>query len=103
MAPIAIDQNRFHLLNDIKKIFDANKPEFKIIIGPNRKNIYLNPQDRTSLKLIFDEKRIYDYSYSHIEDLAVDTLLYDKTHYRLIYAKYLMMLTYQLQDSVQAQ
>lgn len=89
-----IDGDKEKALKKTAELFARHHTDYRIIIGPNRRKVALNRNDLQKLREIFGGGRVYDYSISHASDLEVDTLLYDNTHYRPIYATKLLRLTY---------
>lgn len=86
-------RNRQALL-DIASIFRKSSTDYQIIIGPNRRKVTLNRQDREWLESLFGRDRVHDFSRTLSKDLEQDTLLYDNTHYRPAYATRLLRLLY---------
>ena len=81
-------------LTEIAGIFSRHDTDFRVIIGPNRRKVALNPADLTELKGIFGEGKVFDYSTSMVTLFETDTLLYDNLHYRAPAARLLMERTY---------
>lgn len=81
-------------LNTIANILHAGGTDYRIIIGPNRRKVVANREDVETLKHIFIPERVNDFSGSLVNELECDTLLYDNTHYRPVFASRLMHLVY---------
>lgn len=92
-APV-LTPGKLQALRGIASVFHRHHTDYKVIIGPNRRKVALNPADRDSLAMIFGGDRVYDFSMSHALDLEVDTLMYDNTHYRPVYSSKLLELAY---------
>lgn len=93
-CPVNIDSQRTEALQTIASIFAKHHTDYQIIIGPKRSKHYLNPVDYETLTSIFDSSRVHDYSRELAPDLESDTLMYDNTHYRPVYASRLMKKCY---------
>ncbi len=91
--PILIAE-RLKALESIKNVFDRQSTDYRIIIGPNRSKVTLNPADLKSLQSIFSPERVYDFSASLAYLLEADTMLYDNTHYRPPMAELMMKKVY---------
>lgn len=85
---------KIEALRDIARIFRSQATDYRVIIGPNRRKVTLNPDDLATLNSIFGTGKVRDYTRTNIRDLETDTLLYDNTHYRPAYALRLLRLTY---------
>lgn len=92
-APV-LDRKRIESLNYIASILKKHKTDFKVVIGPNRSRITLNPEDDEKLNKIFGKENVFNFSSSMANELEVDTLLYDKTHYRPVFAEKIMKAVY---------
>lgn len=90
----AITPQKKKSFEEIAEIFKRQNTDVRILIGPNRAKVVLNPSDLITLQEIFGKERVYDFSRSHVNDLENDTLLYDNTHYRPVYSSELMRLIY---------
>lgn len=82
-------------MSRIVRIFRKHHTDFQIVIGPNRMKTVLNPADLRMMQSIFGSDRVHDYSFTLAHELEQDTLLYDNTHYRPIFAERIMNLVYQ--------
>ena len=78
----------------ICSVFKRHNTAVKVIIGPNRRKIALNPTDKDSLIAIFGSSNVSDFSATLAYKLECDTLLYDNTHYRPSFASELLDLAY---------
>lgn len=94
-----INKEKEEALKTISEIFKSHNTDYEIIISPNRRKVILNHDDFNTLKKYFDSSRIHDFSLVHVNDLEVDTLLYDSYHYRPIYANKLMHEVYDMRQS----
>ncbi|MCM1490912.1 MAG: hypothetical protein NC095_08830 [Muribaculum sp.] len=83
------------VLHRIASVFKSHNTDYRIIIGPNRRKVTINPADRDSLVAIFGGEAVYDFSESHANELETDSLLYDNSHYRPPFAARLLDLVYQ--------
>lgn len=81
-------------LDRIAEIFRRQGTSCRIIIGPNRSKVTLNPSDLKILQTTFGADRVHDFSESMAGLLEADTLLYDNTHYRPPVARLLMNKAY---------
>lgn len=90
-----LDHQTITALERIADVFARHNTDYRIIIGPNRRKITLNPDDHSRLVNIFDVDRINDFSLSNVDDLTADTLLYDGVHYRPVYANRLLHKAYE--------
>lgn len=89
-----LTSDKLKALHLIASVFRHHDTDYKIIIGPNRRKVVLNPADRDSLSAIFGADNVKDFSLSHAFRLQTDTLLYDNTHYRPCFAAELLDLAY---------
>ena len=94
VSPVVLDAGKVEALNEIARIFARHGTDYQIIIGPNRRKVCLNCNDYATITRIFPSNRVHDYSVSQASMLDCDTLLYDNTHYRPVFASRLMRLTY---------
>lgn len=81
-------------LRRVAEVFARQHTDYQVIIGPNRMKVALSQADLALLRQIFDAKRVHDFSSSMAEALECDTLLYDNTHYRPVFATELMERVY---------
>ncbi|MDE6336295.1 MAG: hypothetical protein K2L34_06970, partial [Muribaculaceae bacterium] len=70
------------------------KTDYQIIISPNRRGVSLSDDDLQTLQEIFEPARIHDFSLTYADELRTDTLLYDNTHYRPVFASKMMRAVY---------
>lgn len=85
---------RSEALKRIAEIFRAQHTDCRIIIGPNRRKVTLNRGDREWLYTVFGAGRVHNFSLTLCRELERDTLLYDNTHYRPVFATRMMRLVY---------
>jgi hypothetical protein len=85
---------RGEALKRIAEIFRAQHTDCRIIIGPNRRKVTLSRGDREWLYTVFGAGRVHDFSLILCRELERDTLLYDNTHYRPVFATRMMRLVY---------
>jgi len=90
MAPISLSSGKLNALRKIASIFKKKSTDYRIIIGPNRRKVIINNADLDSIKSIFGKCNVFDFSSSLSYRLETDTLLYDNTHYRPVFASELM-------------
>ena len=98
-SPSVLSGERLHALRSIADTFRRHHTDYHIIIAPNRLKVTLNPEDLRTLNELFGSASVHDFSTIFVDALAADTLLYDKTHYRPVFAKRLMEYTYGASDS----
>lgn len=89
-----ITEERRKAFAKIAEIFTNKKTDYQIIISPNRRGISLSDDDLQILQEIFEPTRIHDFSLTYADDLRTDTLLYDNTHYRPVFASKMMTAVY---------
>lgn len=94
IGPSILTQTKINALERVANIFKHHNTNYQIIIGPNRRKYALNPEDLIILNKIFGSVNVNDFSILKANDLANDTLLYDSTHYRPLYADSLMNAVY---------
>lgn len=92
-APVLTPEKTL-LLEQISRVFASRHTDYQIIVSPNRRKVTLNRADLRTLNRVFGATRVHDYSKTLAGVLEEDTLLYDNTHYRPVFAKRLMDLTY---------
>ncbi len=93
-GPSVITRNKRSAFNRIAEIFNDKNTDYQIIISPNRRGISLSPEDLCILQNIFQPSRVHDFSSVYANDLQIDTLLYDTTHYRPQFASKIMRAVY---------
>lgn len=86
---VAIFEPHICMLKDIKKVFEKNKTNYKIIISPLYDQIKLNPSDIRCLKDIFGENNVFDFSG---KNTITDDFhnYYEASHYRSTVASLIM-------------
>ncbi|MDE7025806.1 MAG: hypothetical protein K2O88_08000 [Paramuribaculum sp.] len=94
VSPAVITPVKAEALRSIAEVFAAHGTDYKIIIGPNRNKVALNPADLQLMRQIFVPECVYDFSADMAYELECDTMLYDNTHYRPAYALRLMLRAY---------
>lgn len=88
-----IDDAQREMLVEIKRIFDANNTDYKIIINPLYNQIKLNPSDLYSLEEIFGKKNVYDFSgINQFTDSKYN--YYEKSHFRPVVGDSIMNIIY---------
>ena len=91
--PKCIFQKQEEILKSIRKIFDDNKTDYRIIISSGYDQKALSREDYTILCSIFDKNRVYDFSGKN--DLTEDYHnFYDSGHYRPHIADSVMLRVY---------
>ncbi len=93
-SPSVLTAEKVEMLERISRVFASRHTDYQIIVGPNRRKVALSPADRKVLERIFEPSRVHDYSRALADYLEEDTLLYDNTHYRPVFASRLMDSTY---------
>lgn len=93
-SPVTLTGERLKAMRDIAAILRRHNTRCRIIIGPNRGRVTLNPADLHTLQGIFGHKAVCDFSSSLAGALDTDTLMYDKMHYRPVFATQLMQKAY---------
>ncbi len=89
----AIGEKHREMLCDIKKIFDNHNTCFKIVISPLYNQIKLAPNDINSLKGVFGDSCIYDFS--GVNKFTCDYQnYYEPSHYRPHVAREIMTMIY---------
>lgn len=86
--------SRVEALGVIAGILHDAGTDYRVIVGPNRRRVFLNSRDLEVLRSTFEPERVYDFSRSLDGALECDTLLYDPTHYRPPFASRLMRSVY---------
>jgi hypothetical protein len=87
---VTLTAERCRLLRKMAGIFAKHNTDYRIVISPNRYKVYLNSADYDSLTNIFGRERVHNYTKTMSHRLETDTLLYDRTHYRPVFASELM-------------
>lgn len=93
-APASIAGEKAEAFRRIAAVFKSMGTDCHIIISPNRRGLRLSDADAQTLREIFPEAAIRDFSASHARWLRADTMLYDNTHYRPAFASRLMREAY---------
>lgn len=93
-TPVSIIGERLRALLRIADIFRRHHTDCRIIIAPNRYQATLNATDLRTLQTIFGVHAVHDFSSTLVKALAEDTLLYDRSHYRPVFATRLMRMVY---------
>lgn len=87
-APV-IKPLQLKLLAEMKKIFDDNRTDYRIVVGPNYDQKQLGRNDLSCLKDIFGAERVFDYS--GVNPLTGDIHnYYEDSHYRPLVARQIM-------------
>lgn len=93
-GPAVITEEKRRAFEKISRIFNECGTDYQIIISPNRRGVSLSPADLKILQSVFNPSRIHDFSSEYASELQTDTLLYDSTHYRPIFASKMMRAVY---------
>lgn len=93
-SPAILTQEKREALEKIAAIFRHHGTNYKVIVGPNRRKISLSGSDLRRLQSVFGTDKVYDFSRDMAPELEADTLLYDNTHYRPVFALRLMQAAY---------
>ena len=95
---VYIESKQLELLNEISRIFKKHNTQCKIVISPLYEQSKINAQDIETLKSIFGEGNVFDYSGAN--DYTNDYHnYYEGSHYRPLITKQLIKEIYQ-QDSL---
>lgn len=94
ISPQQLTSEKIADFERIAAIFHRHDTSYEIIVGPNRRKVALSPSDLNELQRIFGAMHIHDFSRSMADALATDSLLYDNTHYRPVFASQLMQKVY---------
>ncbi|MGN6616761.1 MAG: hypothetical protein ACTHJ5_06250 [Ilyomonas sp.] len=85
-SPPVIKKAQLELLLKMKRIFDSNKTNYRIVINPAYDQLKFNPYDLQQLKKIFGSTNVFDFSGKNaITDNIYN--FYDQYHYRPHVAK----------------
>ena len=88
-----INIERMKMLREIKRLFDAQSTNYKIVISPIYNQIKINPDDLQFLYNVFGEKNVFDFS--GVNQWANDYhIYYDSSHYRVSVANDIMRIIY---------
>ena len=92
-SPGIIKKDQIKMLLFIKKVFDLNKTEYRIIISPEYCQIKFNTKDLQILYKIFSKKNVYDFS--GINDFTNDIYnYYEPIHYRPVVSRQILAKVY---------
>ena len=81
MGEKSIKEYQIKYLRAIKAVFDRNKTEYKIVVGPTYDQKYFNEEDLNILKNYFGKENVYDFS--GINDYTNNkTNFYEIYHYK---------------------
>jgi hypothetical protein len=74
-------ERHYEILNELRDIFAKHNTHFKIVLSPMYDQMYFNPADIDSLKSIFGEQNLHDYSGINrfTENISY---YYDNFHYK---------------------
>ena len=90
VSPAVIDGPKHEALADIADILSRHHTDVHVVISPNRRKVTLHPSDLAVLRRLFGTARVHDLTSSMAHRLETDTLLYDDTHYRPVFAAEIM-------------
>lgn len=89
----AIGEKHLEMLCDIKRIFDKHNTCYKIVISPLYNQIKLAPNDINTLKSVFGDNSVYDFS--GVNKFTCDYQnYYEPSHYRPHVAREIMTMIY---------
>lgn len=91
---VVLTRAKVMALRRVADVFSRQETDYQIIIGPNRLKVAINGEDLAVLRRIFKSSRVHDFSEEMAKELEGDTLLYDNTHYRAVFATELMRRVY---------
>lgn len=81
VADPVLKKEHIELLKSIRKIFDKENTDYRIVISPLYDQKKLNPEDLNTLYTIFDTKHVFDFS--GINDMTASKYNYfEREHYR---------------------
>lgn len=98
-SKVVLEREKADALTRIAAVFMAHHTDYQVVIGPNRRKVALNATDLHTLQHIFVPERVHDFSAVFATALESDTLLYDNTHYRPVFAARLLDYVYN-KDSI---
>ncbi len=96
---VQINCKQLDWLRQIKKIFDKNKTDYKIIIGPMYTQHKFNDSDTKKIIDVFGKDRVYDFSGKN-EMTSKKTNYYETSHYRPLVGDSIMHYIYTHQGNV---
>lgn len=96
---VQINSKQLDWLRQIKKIFDKNKTDYKIIIGPMYTQHKFNDSDTKKIIDVFGKDRVYDFSGKN-EMTSKKTNYYETSHYRPLVGDSIMHYIYTHQGNV---
>ena len=88
-----IDSRNLIYLREIKRIFDQNKTNYKIVYGPEYGCIKMNPKIKEELNVIYGTTNVYDFS-SDTNYCNQPINYYDPSHYRPIVGRKMLEVIY---------
>lgn len=86
--------SRLETVRDLAALFRDHGTHVTIIISPNRGRMILHPDDLATLRGLFGEDNVKDYSIVEAERVIDDTAMYDFVHYRPTLAVRWMKMAY---------
>ena len=89
----ALDDERKEMLKEIKSVFDAQKTDYRIVIGPQYDQVKINPFDLQFLCDVFGKNHVFDYSGVNKWNEDYHNY-YETSHYRPCVANEIMSLVY---------
>ncbi|KAA6321899.1 hypothetical protein EZS27_028503 [termite gut metagenome] len=93
-SPISIRENQKKMLNDIQRIFNKHKTNYRIVISPLYDQLKLNKTDLEYLENVFGKDNVFDFS--GINTFTQDyTNYYEDSHYRPHVARKIMEKIYE--------
>lgn len=96
---VQINCKQLDWLRQIKKIFDKNKTDYKIVIGPMYSQHKFNDSDAKKIIDVFGKDRVYDFSGKN-ELTSKKTNYYETSHYRPLVGDSIMHYIYTHQGNV---
>jgi hypothetical protein len=96
-APQTIEKEELALLANIKRIFEENHTNYRIVISPLYNQVKIDPRDVQALDSLFGRQYVYDFS--GINDITENSHnYYENSHYRPLVAKQIMDSIYSAQS-----
>ena len=80
-SQLKLNSNEKAVLQELKKIFDESKTNYKIVLGPCIDKVKLNSKDLVYLEKLFDKERIFDYTGESKFTKSIG-FYYEASHYR---------------------
>lgn len=93
VSDIVLNKERIEMLREIKKIFDGQSTDYRIVISPIYDQVKINPTDLQCLNDIFGQNHVFDFS--GVSKWSLDYHnYYETSHYRPCVANEIMKIIY---------